>query len=128
VTVGHEAAHLRGVRAESKAESLGARFAYDCLLRTGAFARHDASDVVTQLLDDSQRRPAYKIDPKFRGPSRAVDKGATGSKRACARTRFGYDERQRRIPRATVAGAERPAQATNARALDTPVRMAVINP
>jgi hypothetical protein len=60
-TIGHEAAHLRGVYSESKAECLGIRFAYGWLDRYDVFARYDRNIVREYLYDNEDRGPAYKL-------------------------------------------------------------------
>jgi len=61
VTVGHEAAHLRHVTNEARAECLGVRFAWAWMKRNGVFSTYVAAPIKRQLLDDSNRRPAYKL-------------------------------------------------------------------
>ena len=61
VTVGHEAAHLRSVRSERTAECLGVRFAYAYMQRNGVFDSYPRSSIVRDLLDDSLRKPSYKL-------------------------------------------------------------------
>jgi hypothetical protein len=61
VTIGHEAAHLRSVRFERTAECLGVRFAYAYMQRNGVFDRYVRSSIVRDLLDDSLRKPSYKL-------------------------------------------------------------------
>jgi hypothetical protein len=62
ITIGHEAAHLRGVRSERKAECAGVRFAYAYMKRIGIFAKYSESSLVHFLLDDSRRDPAAKLN------------------------------------------------------------------
>jgi|SRR5262245_6144877 len=61
VTFGHEAAHLRSVTSERKAECLGIRFAYHWLGRNGAFDIYEEQSIKKHLLDDSGRPYAYRV-------------------------------------------------------------------
>jgi len=61
ITIGHEAAHLRHVRSERKAECLGVRFAYNFMRQHGTFVTYAKGPIRAQLLDDSYRSPAYKL-------------------------------------------------------------------
>ena len=60
-TIGHEAAHARGVRSERTAECAGIRFAYRWMKSHGTLLEYDAAGVVADLMDDSNRPPAYKL-------------------------------------------------------------------
>jgi hypothetical protein len=62
LTVGHEAAHLRSVNSERKAECLGVRFAMNYMRRSGVFARYEEAGIRKYLLDDSDRSKAYKLN------------------------------------------------------------------
>ena len=61
-TIGHEAAHLRGVKNERAAMCAGAKFAYGYLRDTGAFRDYSASRIKSVLLNDSGRPAAYKLN------------------------------------------------------------------
>jgi hypothetical protein len=61
ITVGHEAAHQRGVRRERAAECAGIHFAYSYLHMQKMFKKYDARSIALHLLDDSYRPSAYKV-------------------------------------------------------------------
>ena len=60
--ISHEAAHVRGVRSERKAECRGVRIAYAYMQRIGVFKRYGRSQIVALLLDDRPRPRAYKLN------------------------------------------------------------------
>ena len=66
VTVGHEAAHLRSVHNESKAECLGVHFADAYMSRQGIYRSYVRSEIVAQLMDNSPRPKAYWLSPSRR--------------------------------------------------------------
>ena len=59
--VGHEAAHVRGVRVERVAECSGTRFAYSYMKRKGVFKTYVEAGIRKDLLDDSHRPAEYKL-------------------------------------------------------------------
>jgi hypothetical protein len=61
VAVGHEAAHLRGVSRESRAECLGVRFADAYMSRHGVYRKYVRSGIVRDLMSNEARPAAYRI-------------------------------------------------------------------
>jgi hypothetical protein len=61
-TIGHEAAHLRSVDSERRAECLGVRFAWAWMGRHGVFQTYNPSGIRDTLLNDGPRPAAYKLN------------------------------------------------------------------
>ena len=64
-TVGHEAAHVRGVRNEARAECAGVRFAWRYLKESGAFAKYAVGGIRRTLLSglNAYRSAEYRLGP-----------------------------------------------------------------
>jgi hypothetical protein len=61
IVIGHEAAHMRGVRNESAANCAGVNFAYRYMKRRGTFKRYDERKIAFKLVSNKNWPPAYEL-------------------------------------------------------------------